>query len=261
MWLNLNDRERWLSILVCVFIFCLGGCTTFNTATGHNEFIAISTSQEVSMGHQVHQDIIKKNKLSTHQEEIARVNRIGARVAQVSDRQDYQYHFYVVEDDQINAFTVPGGNVYIYTGLLRKLPSDDEIAGVLAHEVGHCAARHAIKKFQAALGYDVLGQIVFSLLKMDDPKTKMLAMGSDGVMSLVFSAYSRKDEYQADQLGIKYLRLAGYNVEAMIKVLELLQKESKGPRAPVILRSHPYVDDRIVAAKKEIERVKGQYPE
>jgi len=224
---------------------------TYNPATGRSEFIAISTSSEVSMGRDVHQRITKQYKLSDQTQRLGRIERIGRRLAQVSDRKDYQYNFFLIEKDEMNAFTTPGGNVYLYTGLMDKLKTDDRIAAVLAHEVGHCAARHTAKKFQAALGYNLVGSLILSQIEGAQAK-EMASLSSDTVMNIVFSSYGRKDEHEADRLGVKYMNLAGFNLQAMTETLEVLKRESKGPQMPLILRSHPHLDDRIRAVKREI---------
>ncbi|HLD69180.1 MAG TPA: M48 family metallopeptidase [Candidatus Omnitrophota bacterium] len=245
-----------------IFIACIVcGCASlgsYNAATGQREFIMVPTDQEVTMGEDAHRKLLTEFKLSEDPDKVARVKRIGARVSQVSERQDYQYHFFLIEKDEINAFTTPGGNVYFFTGLLDKLHNDDQVAAVLAHEVGHCAARHTIKKFQAALSYSLIGSVIFNTMKTDGEIKRVAALGTDVVMNLVFSAYSRQDELQADRLGIKYMDLAGYHLNAMIETFEVLKKESKGPQPPLLLRTHPYIDDRIEAAKKEIQRIKTQ---
>jgi predicted Zn-dependent protease len=229
----------------------------YNPATGRREFIMISTQEEVSMGRNVHQSVVSQDPISTNKAEAARVERIGRRLALVSDRQDYEYNFYLIEKNEINAFTTPGGNIYIYSGLVRQLPSDDEVAAVLAHEIGHCSARHTVKRFQAAVGYNIIGGVLLKYLEMKDSTRSIAALSSNAVMQLVFSAYSRKDEYEADKLGIKYLDLAGYDIKGMLRVLQFLDKESKGPKIPLILRTHPYVPDRIEAVKEEIARITG----
>ena len=248
-------------IFIVIFIICLTGCATiYNSATGHNEFIMIPTSEEVAMGRSAHQGIIRQNKLSTDEALVARINSIGRRLARISDRQDYKYNFFVVEADELNAFTTPGGNIYIYTGLIKKLSTEDQIASILAHEMGHCAARHTIKKFQAALGYDLIGNIIFSQLQMGQYAKQFAVLSSSSVMSLVFSAYSRHDEYEADRLGVKYMVLAGYNPVGSIEALQVLQTEAKNDRKmPLILRSHPFLNDRIEAVKKEIVNVRTKF--
>ncbi len=232
----------------------------YNSATGHNEFIMIPTSEEVAMGRTTHQSIIRQNKLSTDQALIERVNTIGQKLARISDRQDYKYYFFVIEADDLNAFTTPGGNIYIYTGLLKKLTTDDQIASVLAHEMGHCAARHTIKKFQASLGYNLIGNLILNQLQMGQYAKQLTVLGSGAVMSLVFSAYSRHDEYEADRLGVKYMVLAGYDPVGSVQALEVLKREIKNDKqTPLILRSHPYLEDRIELVKKEIINVRARY--
>ena len=261
LFINIKNKFKLFILFTWIF-FLLGisGCAgfqTYNAATGRQEFIFIPTDEEVTMGKEIHQKLLSEYKLSSDQAKVSRLRRIGARVSQVSDRQDYQYHFFLIEKDELNAFTVPGGNVYCFTGLFDKLKTDDQIASVLAHEVGHCAARHTVKKFQASMGYSLVGNIVFNTLKIQDQTKRLLASGSNALMNLIFSAYSRQDEFQADHLGVKYLDRAGYKVNAMIETFEILKKESNGPQPPLILRTHPYIDDRIEAVKKEIPRIKS----
>ena len=251
------SRHFVLSALCVVALGC-ASLGTYNPATGRNEFIFIPTDTEVAMGREVHQKLLQEFKLSTNPGQIARVNRIGKKVAQVSDRQDYEYHFYLVEKDELNAFTTPGGNIYFYSGLLNKLKTDDEIAAVLAHEIGHCAAKHTIKKYQAAASYSIVESLIFSQIGAENQVVRVASLGSDALNTLIFSAYSRQDELQADKLGLKYLYLAGYALDGIIKTLEVLKAESKGPDLPLILRSHPYLEDRIAAVKKEIERIKAE---
>lgn len=243
------------------FLVFFIGCTTYNAATGRNEFIAISTPAEVSMGRDIHNSLKQEYKFSTSKVDLQRIQRIGEKVAQISDRQDYVYHFYLVEKDELNAFTVPGGNIYFFRGLMKKLKTDDQIASVLAHEIGHCAARHTVKKFQAALGYQLVGSLIFSALELQEQSRKIASLGTDTLMNLVFSAYSRRDELEADRLAVKYMYLAGYDLKGMIETFQVLDQASQGPDVPIILRSHPFIKDRIEAAKKEIEAVRFKYGE
>ncbi len=185
---------------------------------------------------------------------IERLREIGRRLAGVSDRQDYKYNFYLFRKDTINAFTTPGGNVYMFEGLYDKLVTDDEIAATLAHEIGHCAAKHVVKRIQTTLGYNIISSLIFSQIKVKDKNKKSIAYATNSIMSVVMLGYSREDEYMSDRLGIKYMYLAGYDPEGMIKVFKVLKENSKGPQGPIILRSHPYLDDRITQARIEIEK-------
>ncbi len=251
------SRIFFFGVFIFTVILTNGCATTYNAATGRREIIIIPTNEEVTMGEDIHRKLLTEFHLSQDKNKVGRLKRIGARVSQVSDRQDFEYHFFLVEKDELNAFTVPGGNIYMFTGLFDKLKTDDEIAGVLAHEVGHCAARHTIKKFQAAVSYSLIGSIILNTLQMEEQLQRIATLSTDVLMNLVFSAYGRRDEFEADRLGIKYLDLAGYNVNGMLEVLDVLKQESKGPRMPLILQTHPYVEDRIEAVKKEIERLRS----
>lgn len=249
-------RIKW--ILSFFLLVGLTGCASFgvyNEATGRKEFILISTAEEVAMGRDLHQQILRKYSVSSEEDQVARITGIGQDLAGVSDRRDYTYQFFLIAKDELNAFTIPGGRIYIFQGLVDKLNSDDEIASVLAHEIGHCAAKHTVKKFQAALGYNLIGSLIFSQIGGTEQAQKLATLSSNTLMQLIFSAYGRQDEHEADRLGIKYMHLAGYDLNGMINTLELLQSQAKGADVPVILRSHPHLKDRIIAVKQEIKRV------
>ena len=236
----------------------LTGCTTYNAATGRRDFIFISTDAEVSMGKSFNQQLQQEYRFSQDKVKVERLQGIGRRLAQVSDRQDFEYHFILVAKDEMNAFTVPGGYIYFFEGLYNKLSDDDEIASVLAHEIGHGAARHTVKKFQAALGYDFVARLVLSRIASDTAR-QVAALGSGFIANVAMSAYGRQDEFEADRLGIKYMRLAGYNFNGMIRTFEILKANTKGSEPPAILRTHPHLDDRIKAVEKEAKEVEAKY--
>ncbi len=243
-------------ILIILITSILSGCaTTFNPATGKKEIILINTSSEVSIGKSAAKQISKKYKISENKEDISRLKSIGQRVAASSDRQDLDYEFYIIEDDELNAFTIPGGHVYIHRGLYDKL-DDDELAAVIGHEIGHVAARHIVKKMQAALGYQVLSTVaLIAYSKNADEKEKKqagyLAYAGATAFNLVRLGYSRKDEFEADKLGYQYSTRAGFAPDGMAKALEeLKEQENKGVSVLYILRSHPYLDQRIDRLKQ-----------
>ncbi len=252
-------RKMIRALFFIIVLFFTSGCLTFNPATGRQEFILFTTPMEVMMGQEVNAGVRAQMRSSADKVAQARLSRIGQHLAQVADRQDYQYHFDLIEKDELNAFTVPGGYVYFNTGLYLKLHRDDEIAAVLAHEIGHCAARHVIKKYQAALGYDLVSALMTSSMS-SDVAVRVTKLGGDALMQLGMSAYSRQDEYEADRLAVKYMVLAGYDPQAIVTTFEVLAKDSKGEDNDwLLLRSHPYLKDRIDSVKKEIELVRAKY--
>jgi len=255
---NVFKVRTWLMkfcflVFFCLFLSSCASLGTYNPATGRNEIILISSEEEVAMGNSVHKQIKKKYAFSDNESIVNGLRKIGGQLAQVADRKDYEYHFYLVNSEEINAFTTPGGNIYVFTGLMSKLSSDDELAAVLAHEIGHCAAKHVVKKYQAALGYSLVGSIALSYLGKYPSAHKLASLSSDAIMGLIASAYSRKDEYEADKLGLKYLHLSGFKLEGMVKAFKVLESESKGPKVPEFLRTHPDIKDRIEKVKDEID--------
>ncbi len=247
------------SFLLLLFLFSLSGCaTTYNPATGRNEVIFINSASETVIGKSAAAQISEKYKLIESGEDFDRLNRIGKRIASVSDRKDIEYRFYLIDSKELNAFTVPGGHVYIFKGLYDKL-DDDELAAVMAHEIGHVAARHIVKKMQAGLGYQLLSTIALIAYtsNADDDKRKQAgyaAYAGATAFNLVALGYSRKDEFQADELSVKYTSSAGFDPHGMIGALEKLDDQNKkGISVPYILRSHPYIDQRISRIDEQIE--------
>ena len=133
-----------------------------------------------------------------------------------------------------------------------------EVAFVLGHEVAHGAARHTIKKLQAALGANLITSIVLSQLDGNGTQ-QTAAISSSVLMNIVFSSYGRKDEYESDRLGLKYMYLAGFDPNGAIEALKVLEEEAKGSKTPVLFRSHPYTSDRVEAVKQEVKNVRTKY--
>jgi predicted Zn-dependent protease len=235
----------------------LTGCATVtNPATQKKEYILINSLEEVQIGRSMSETIVKKEipPLDDPAKQLA-VNRIGNRIVQASDRKEIVYHFMILDSPDLNAFALPGGYVYIYNGLLGRV-DEQALAAVLAHEVGHVAAKHSIKKLQAALGYDLLMGIALVGLGNKDPQlAEEVGRLSNTVYDLLSRGYSRQDELLADRLAVKYLSQAGFDPHAMVRVLEILQKE-KGPGGRVfeILSTHPRMEERIKKVKEEIEK-------
>ena len=234
-------------LLTTVF---LSGCSTeYNLATKQEEKYYYSTDQEVKMGQSINRQVRKEYKFSGDLLQQKRVEDIGKKIAAVSDRKEIDYYFQVLDDDDVNAVSLPGGYVYVNSGLLDKVSNDDELACILAHEVGHIVARHSIKKLQAMQGYSIL-----RLLVAVAPGAGEVSNAADVAFTQFLLGYSREDELLADQLGARYAKLAGYNAHGMISFLEKLQDINR--RMPSqeknYFRTHPYVPDRIRVVKQEL---------
>jgi len=228
----------------------LSGCSTeYNIVTGQQESYYYSTDKEVQMGQSISKQVENEYRGADDPLMQKRVEDIGKKIAAVSDRKDIDYHFMVLDEDEVNAVSLPGGYVYINKGLVDKVDNDDELAAVLAHEVGHIVARHSIKKLQALQGYSIL-----RILVAVAPSSGEVGAASDAAFTELLLGYSREDELLADQLGARYAKLAGYDPYAMITFLRKLQEINR--RMPLqpksYFRTHPYVPDRIRVVKQEL---------
>lgn len=182
-----------------------------------------------------------------------RIEAIGKKLSAGSDRRDLVYRFRVIRDegkDNYNAFAVPGGYVYIFEDLVETLETDEKIAAVLAHEMGHVEARHSVKRMQSSIGVTLFMLISSHISGENSDKGKV-----GNAMTQLMAAYSREDEKQADELSVKYLKRAGFDPDGAVMALETLKKlRKKAPRIRyMIYRSHPYLSERIAHLKKYIQ--------
>lgn len=242
--------KKILFLIVSIFI-CFGCTTIYNPATGKKELVFIDKQQESALGKNASKAIEREYTLSHDPILTERVKSLGQKIAKVSDRQDLDYIFKVVKSKEVNAFSLPGGFVYVNTGLL-KYADDNELACVIAHEVGHIAARHGAKRLESALGYTILLNIALSRAKSADSIDF-----TNIIFNLITLGYSREDEFFADSLAVKYVLKAGFKPEGLISFFTKLDKIEGVDAGPIFLRSHPYRQDRIKHIESEIAKFKN----
>lgn len=200
----------------------------------------ISDSQEVKIGKQINQQLVREEIRLYRNPEITRyVDEIGQRLEQQSKRPDIPYTFQVVDDQGINAFATMGGFVYINKGLIAAADNEAELAGVISHEIAHITKRHAIQQMRQTA-------IARGLATAAGLNTNTLV--NIGVDLALRRPNSRQDELEADQLGLKTLEKAGYAPAGMVSFMEKLLKQ--GGSVPTFLSTHPATSDRIAALKQ-----------
>ena len=226
----------------------------FNLATQRQEYTITSTEKEVETGRRIARRV--EHELSVEPDETVqeRVRALGARLAAVCDRQELLYHFTVLADEDVNAFSLPGGYVFVNRGLLDAAQSDDEVAAVLAHEIAHITTRHAVKRAESGMG--------LTLVQLATIATRQgaAAQGFSVATQAARLAYARQDELEADRLGVKYMRAAGFDPTAMLRFLSTLQgiHQDKthylpaGVIRPQYALTHPFVPERIRTVKEAI---------
>ena len=229
-----------LAVAALLFLPALGGCW-INPATGRAELNLIGEDDEIELGRRFDAEIVDSYGLVKDSELQTYVATVGQRVAATSNRADLTWTFRVLDDPEVNAFALPGGFVYVTRGLLLHVGSEDALAAVLAHEVGHVAAKHSVNRVsRAALGGTGIG-----LLSVVAPG---MGRRASTRMQLDFLAHSRDDEIEADDLGVRYAEAAGYDPRSMLPVLDTLrglQEASGAEKVPAHLATHPDPEFRL----------------
>lgn len=254
-----------IALLVAGFaLFRYFSSTQVNPVTGEKQRVAgISPEQEIALGLQALPSLQRQyGGLSADPRGQSIVDRIGARLVQGSDaaKMPYRYQFHLLDDPQtVNAFALPGGQVFITTGLMRRLRTEGELAGVLGHEIGHVVARHGaehIAKQQLTQG--LTGAAVLASYDPNNPNSYQSAAVLQMIGQLVNLKYGRDDELESDRLGVRLISEAGYDPRALIGVMEVLQSASKGGRQPEFFSSHPNPQNRITRIREAIAQ---QFPQ
>jgi predicted Zn-dependent protease len=246
---KINNLRIYFFVLALSSVMLNGCVTIYNPATQKKELLLIDTKSEVTMGKDMDLEVQKKYKILTDYQMQRRLDSIGSKVALASDRQDLTYHFKIINDNEFNAFTIPGGYLYVNSGLMNAA-TDDELACVLAHEIGHVAARHSVKKLQSALGFQLIMGIALGISGQ-----QAMASAMDVVFNLASLGYSRDDELLADRLAVRYSKKSGFNPYGMVTFFKKLQNEAnkKGGKLNIeLLNSHPDIEKRIKNVEKEI---------
>jgi len=246
---------------LCIALLA-AACAT-NPATGGHDIVLMSEHSEIKKGKEMHEEMIEKGVAYDDQKVQAYVNRIGQDLAAHSDRPDITYTFTVIDDSNINAFAFPGGYIYINRGLMVYLDNEAELAAVLAHEIGHVTARHAVRQQTAAAANKTLSQVIGVLTGSAD-----LAQASNTYGTSLVRGYGRDHELEADSEGATYLYNSGYDPNALLEVIGVLkdqeqynrvkaQASGKKPQAyHGLFSTHPRNDRRlqqVVSTASELE--------
>ncbi len=247
--------RRICTLLIVLASGLLAACST-NPATGEQQFTALlPASQEASVGAGEHKKVEQQFGPFMTGPMQSYVQEIGKKIVPHTERKDIQYKFYVLDNPMVNAFAVPGGYIYISRGLMALANNEAEVAAVVAHEIGHITARHAAERVSqsAVVG---LGAAILSAAVGDPGVGRAAGLGSE----LYIKSYSRDQERQADELGVRYLSRAGYDPGAMSSFLASLDRETKldakmaGRNAndgPNYFSTHPVTAERVADARTE----------
>ncbi|MFH1519554.1 MAG: M48 family metalloprotease [Candidatus Omnitrophota bacterium] len=247
-----SRSSKNILIIALITIFLIGCISLYNPATGKRERHLFNEKCEVSLGKTLVKQLIAQTKMVNDPESLAYLREIGEKVVAVSHRNYLDYNFYVIDSEEINAYALLGGHIFVNKGLVDTF-SEPELSFVIAHEAGHICARHGFKRFQAVFGLKLIMAVLSG-----QPNQQAVGDLIAEVDKYVSLGFSRKDEYQADSLGVTYAYQAGFDPKAALLVFERfgeIEKQYAMSAIPVFLRSHPKPSDRYKAANAKIKEL------
>ena len=258
---GISGRLLMGAVLVVISLITYFGSQSTNPVTQEVQHISMSTDQEIAMGLQAAPELADQfGGLDPNQSDQQRVQEIGQRIVQDSPASTtpYQYAYHLLADPQtVNAFALPGGQVFITRALYDQLQTDGELASILGHETGHVVARHSAEQIaKAQLTEGLTGAAVIAACNPDNPNGCVAASQMAAIVGqLIDMKYSRADETEADWLGVCFMNDSGYDSQDMVKVMQILDSLSQGQRPPEFLSTHPDPGNRILQIQADIQNM------
>ena len=253
-------RAIWVSILGGITAtLLLVGCTT--TETGRHQLNFISNEQEMELGLTAFEQMKKEVPISTDAKAKSLVERVGARIAeQAKDRMpNAKWEFVVFESKEANAFCLPGGKIGVYTGLLPITQNEAGLATVIGHEVAHASNHHGAERMSTATAVQGVAQAGGALAGEKYSQLAMVALGGIGKLGVELP-FSRKQESEADHVGVLYMARAGYDPEESIRFWERFAASHANQSQGIsLLRTHPVDSQRIADLKALMPEAKAEF--
>lgn len=229
-----------------------------NPVTGEVQRVSMSVNDEIKMGLQAVPEMEAQfgGELPDAQAQ-AFLDEVGNKIvsASAAGQTDYQFEFTLLRDPEtINAFALPGGPVFITAALYSRLETEGQLAGVLAHEIGHVVGRHAAEQIaKTQLVQGLTGAAVVAAYDPNNPGSANAAYMAQLVGQMVNMRYGRSDELESDRLAVRFMADAGYDPRSMIRVMQILEDSSSGARPPEFMSTHPDPGNRIQRIQEAID--------
>ena len=229
-------------LAAALFSVTVGGC-------------AVSTQQEVELGTQYMQQINAQLPIVKDPEVNRYINVLGDSIARLTSRGDLPWQFFVVNSDEVNAFAVPGGYIYVNRGLIERARNLSELAGVLGHEIGHVVKRHTVKQMQQQQGASI--GVTLGCVLLDICGSEVAQAGINVGANALFAKFSRDDETQADEVGIDNVVRAGISPKGIPEMFQILldERESNPSAVELWFGTHPTEENRIADTQRIIDRI------
>ena len=247
-------------LIVASFAVC-SGCAK-NAATGRNQFNLVSSADMLASSQKEYADFLNKHKVINNTPEATMVKTIGSRIANAISKyyaskgqQDllagYEWQYNLVDSKEVNAWCMPGGKIVVYTGILPVTQNQNALAVVMGHEIAHAVAEHGRERVSEQMAAQAGGLLFSSLLSNNPQQAQNIFMVANGVTTYgLILPHSRKQELEADKLGLMYCAMAGYDPREAVPLWERMEALSKGQSPPEFASTHPATDTRIEQIKK-----------
>ena len=238
-------KSSGLSVwMVVLSLVVLGGCSTIFGSTAADRLVPVS--EENKLGDEMKVELERELELSDDEELVTYIRQLGnTMVNQATVPEGIEFEFFVVDDDDmVNAFAIPGGGIYVFTGLILAMDDEAELAGVMGHEVAHVTRRHIAQRLVAIYSTEIISQMAFG----EEPgllRQLVTAVAQQGFML----SYSRANERDADYYGVQYMVDAGYDPRGLI---DFFEKLSDAPQPPAFLSTHPAPTERMQNIEEHI---------
>lgn len=263
--MKMNSILRIGGAIICALLIAtLLGCNTV-PVTGRHQLSLVSSDQEMALGLSSFDELKKSTPISKDPAANALVQKVGKRIAAVAqpDMPNAQWEFVVFESQEANAFCLPGGKVGVYTGILPITKDEAGLATVLGHEIAHAVARHGGERMSQALVIQQGESLVGSTVSTNNPTWQAAAKLAYGGIAKygVELPFSRSQESEADQIGLRYMARAGYDPEAAVQFWQRFAayNAQQGSSTPAFLRTHPTDETRIKQLKEWMAAAKAEY--
>jgi beta-barrel assembly-enhancing protease len=229
-----------------------------NPVTGETQYIDITPQQEIALGLEAAPQMAAEfGGLDENAGDQALVDEIGNRIVQSSPAgaSPYQFEFHLLDDDQtINAFALPGGQIFITRALYDRLQTEGEVAGVLGHEIGHVVGRHSAEHIaKAKLTEGLTGAAVIAAYDPNNPSSASRAQIAVLIGQLINLKFGRDDELESDYLGVCFLNDSGYDPSELVRVMEVLASSRQGNQPPEFFSTHPNPENRVQRIQQVIQ--------
>ncbi|MBE7169961.1 MAG: M48 family metallopeptidase [Williamsia sp.] len=259
-------------LLFTIVCSCAVACSR-NAVTGKNQLLLVPESEMQTMAASQYKDFLDSSKVvNPSVKDAAMVRRIGQRITTAitnyykgQGKADvlagYNWDYNLVESNEVNAWCMPGGKIVVYTGLLPITQNEAALAVVMGHEITHALARHGSERMSQGIAQQFGGAALSALLANKSQGVQSLAMTAYGVGSNygVILPFSRNQEYEADQFGLNFAAMAGYNPQEAIPLWQRMEQAGGGNRPPEFLSTHPSEGNRIARLQKQMPEALKYY--